>query len=120
MIKPDINLLWDFFNEEAFEGVMVRPAILVYRQAIEAATKINGKPTYMYGAYHPPGTMFTRGEILLWGSVELKYLYDTLVHEMAHQYVHEILLEPNVHHGQLWKDVYLEALERLDKLVRKL
>ena len=100
---PRLIDAWDYLNEKAFGGEMVRPR---FRVEYRLFLKHQGRKYLMYGAYFN-------------GTIYISWLHDaeskleTLFHEMCHQYICEILDEHWAGHGKLFKEVYARGLEKL-------
>jgi hypothetical protein len=105
----DLNNAWEYLNERAFDGCMRKPAIYAYHAGIW-----HGKEP-LAGCYHwPSGGSWDRSEILVSKRLNDMGMLETLFHEMCHQYIHEVLLRPDVAHGKVFKEVYNEGLRRLN------
>jgi hypothetical protein len=87
---------WEFFNKHLYGGVMKCPPF-----------KINRKKRIL-GLWRPYSHLMEFGKQMfdLGGMTGEKDLLGTLVHEMAHQYVSEILHSPEKDaHGPVWQHV---------------
>lgn len=103
--------VWEYFNEVAFGGHMVRPPIFLYKSL---AIQVKKKQYEVFGAYAGKPTWG------IWLSKEgLKDIYETLYHEMCHQFLEEIEGEIEHGHGERFKTVYNKGLERLMKTKKK-
>lgn len=107
---------WDFLNEAAFNGEMVRPKIMVWEKLYykdrTAKGYKDGKKITVLGAYTP-----SQNTIFLWWKGGNKL--ETLYHEMVHQYVDEVLMRDNVSHGPVFQEAYKDGLENIVKYLRK-
>ena len=96
---------WDYLNDKAFDGWMVRPRILVWAQ-LEILSR--GKKIHLLGAYdNQKNTIWLR-----YGEPDM---VETLFHEMCHQFCWEVLGESHEKHGEIFKSVYRKGLEKLNK-----
>ena len=104
----DLNFAWEWFNQFLFNGELNRPTILAYGVIIHLH---GGNKTDLVGAYQD-------GEILISRKQPKCEILWTLMHEMCHQYVREVLEEENeAPHGKIWREVYEDALYELSTLV---
>jgi hypothetical protein len=93
---------WDHYNATLFEGKMKRP--LIYMSNAIAAERFRNRGMY----YSGPG--YTAGKIRispnLFGPEDHKYVDETLLHEMCHQYVWHVLHisdRTEAGHGPAWQ-----------------
>lgn len=100
---------WDYLNDHAFGGELVKPSIEVWENIWQQDE--NRKKYRLEGCYLP-GT----GTIILW--YKGTHVLETLYHEMVHQYMHEVLGGKTGHPPEYWEE-YVEGFININKHLRR-
>lgn len=100
-----LHKVWEYLNAVAFRGEMTRPPIFLYEK-IHMRVNRGWSPVEVHGAYDPTLGLYISKD-------DPAEVYETLYHEMCHQFIWEILGDYKAGHGQLFKDVYNKGIELL-------
>lgn len=98
-LKGFLKPQWDAFNQSHFEGTLKRcPKFVICP---------NPKFLAAYSFTLTKNTKISNGKIIFserfFYQASSKMLKEALLHEMAHQFVIEVLKLPHQNHGPIWK-----------------